>query len=88
MARYGGEEFVVLLPNVTMEILMECSERIRSCVNTISLDNADKGKTITVSIGATHYHLNEPSEEVMARADAALYLAKEQGRNRVVYNAW
>lgn len=88
MARYGGEEFVVLLPNVTMEILMECSERIRSCVNTISLDNADKGKTITVSIGATHYHLSEPSEEVMARADAALYLAKEQGRNRVVYNAW
>lgn len=88
MARYGGEEFVVLLPNVTMEILMECSERIRSCVHTISLDNADKGKTITVSIGATHYHLSEPSEEVMARADAALYLAKEQGRNRVVYNAW
>lgn len=88
MARYGGEEFVVLLPNVTMEILMECSERIRSCVNTISLDNTDKGKTITVSIGATHYHLSEPSEEVMARADAALYLAKEQGRNRVVYNAW
>lgn len=87
IARYGGEEFVVILPKVTMEVLMECSERIRRCVNDICLDHLETGKRITVSIGVTHYHINEPGEEVMARADAALYLAKTQGRNRVVYNS-
>ena len=85
LARYGGEEFVVLLPNTDLSTLEHIAERIRTFVASEVFDNIEEGFGITVSIGMTHYRHRETVEEVIERADKALYQAKVDGRNRVVY---
>lgn len=84
-ARYGGEEFVVLLPETTPETLLECAERIRRFTDALHFEQIDPALRVTVSIGATLYHRNESIVDFMARADKALYDAKKQGRNRVIF---
>jgi two-component system, cell cycle response regulator len=85
VGRYGGEEFLVVLPGCTREQINQGSERIRSAVDSgpIQLD----GETIpvTVSIGAAVSTQDAISKtKLLAAADAALYRAKEIGRNRAV----
>jgi diguanylate cyclase (GGDEF)-like protein len=81
-ARYGGEEFVVLLPEADAEEAREAAERIRERVERGVLVGGDQ--PVTVSIGVAVYPANgDTPESVLARADAALYEAKQQGRNRV-----
>lgn len=87
-ARLGGEEFAVLLPRTRPEHGLMVAERIRQAVTWTTIPNPGAGEEeiLTASLGvATLY----PSEEnapadLLARADAALYRAKEEGRNRVV----
>jgi len=77
--RYGGEEFLVLLPATELKMATEIAERIRSAVET----NTD----ITVSLGVSVYDKNmKNGEAVINNADKALYMAKENGRNRVEVN--
>ena len=80
MGRLGGEEFVVLLPETSIEVALVVAERIRTKVSELL-----RPAPFTVSIGVT---TNRPSADtvdaLMARADKAMYLAKEQGRDRVV----
>ena len=85
IARYGGEEFVIILPNSDVEKVKEISERVRKFVETQNFDDIDAGFSITVSIGATHYYQRETADDLMDRSDKALYQAKENGRNQVVY---
>lgn len=85
LARYGGEEFVVLLPNADLPTLKHISERIRKFVASEVFDNIEKGFGVTVSVGTTLYRNRETVEAVIARADKALYQAKMNGRNQVVY---
>jgi diguanylate cyclase (GGDEF)-like protein len=85
-ARYGGEEFVVILPNQALQGAAAVAERIRRAVErSIAAAPMAGGERVTVSIGAacTGAGLDAP-EGLIARADAALYRAKEAGRNRVV----
>lgn len=85
VARLGGEEFVVLLPNITAEQATALAERIREAVYTSRLHVEGKPVQFSVSIGVAQFDRRELSlAGWMARADAALYQAKEQGRNRVV----
>jgi len=86
IARYGGEEFVVLLPNTDHIKLKEVAERIRTYIGALVFDNIDKGFGVTISIGATHYHSYEKAEQMLDRADKALYQAKKGGRNLLIYN--
>jgi diguanylate cyclase (GGDEF)-like protein len=80
-SRYGGEEFAVMLSESDLEGAVEVAERIRSTL----AERAYEGTTVTVSIGAAEFPVDgETPEEVIANADAALYRAKRQGRNRVV----
>jgi diguanylate cyclase (GGDEF)-like protein len=80
-ARYGGEEFVVLMPETPAEGGVEIAERIRERLAADALI----GGQLTFSIGVAAFPADGPSPEALiASADAALYQAKHDGRNRVV----
>ena len=83
IARYGGEEFVILLPNI--EDRQEgyfVAEKIRRAVYSAPVSPVG---LISVSIGVSYSHKDDETEQdVVERADKALYMAKESGRNRVV----
>lgn len=73
VARFGGEEFVVLMPRTTIGVACTLLERLRQRI-------AEK-LTTTVSIGLAASQPEETSTSLLARADAALYMAKKEGRN-------
>lgn len=81
--RLGGEEFGVLLPSTDIEGAQEFAEQIRQNIADNPIDS-DKGPiTITVSIGVAEFSpSDEAPDSILARADAALYRAKQGGRNR------
>lgn len=84
--RYGGEEFLVLLPGTALGEAQPAAERIRSAIEALALPHAAaEHGIITVSIGiaASDGLFAETFSEVVAAADAALYVAKQSGRNRV-----
>ncbi len=85
-ARYGGEEFIICLPQTDISEAMIVAERIRVNISNILLETQNQIITITVSIGVTSYKQEDSSiDEVLSRADKALYKAKETGRNRVFH---
>jgi diguanylate cyclase (GGDEF)-like protein len=83
-ARYGGDEFVVMLPDTPPRGALEVAERIRHAIEETPF-TAESGRVpCTVSIGVASYPEDGRSiDALLARADRALYLAKEGGRNRV-----
>ncbi|MDQ3035913.1 MAG: GGDEF domain-containing protein [Actinomycetota bacterium] len=86
VARYGGEEFVILLRGVPLEGVSVAAERIRNDVASCVIEHDGKTIPVTVSIGVALHEPSAPAESIdalVARADAALYRAKETGRNRV-----
>ncbi len=81
--RFGGEELLIVLPDTTAEEALAAVERVRAAVQAAALPHpAGIGGVLTVSIGVTAGHGDYGS--LLARADAALYSAKHEGRNRVV----
>ncbi|MGH8555863.1 MAG: GGDEF domain-containing protein, partial [Methylococcales bacterium] len=86
VARYGGEEFVILLYHMTRDDAFQLSERIRNSVENLSIAHKDSPHgRVTISLGGASILPNENSSAVnlLQTADKALYLAKENGRNRV-----
>jgi diguanylate cyclase (GGDEF)-like protein len=80
--RNGGEEFAILLPDTEIASALRIAERVRAAIAEMSLPGTDV--TVTVSIGVAGYPEHASTPDRLARlADAALYLAKRQGRNRV-----
>lgn len=82
-ARYGGEEFVVVLAETDLQAAMDTAERIRATVADAAYGSAERRITVTVSVGVAEYRKDETADAVIARADQALYQAKDAGRNRV-----
>jgi two-component system cell cycle response regulator len=87
--RFGGEEFVVLMPDTDFGQAELVAERVRQSIAERSFEvNAGRPLSVTVSAGVT---LNESAadtpESLIKRADVALYRAKREGRNRVVFDA-
>lgn len=87
ICRYGGEEFAILISNCTLEMATDRAEVIRSSIETAQLKRANSeqllGK-ITASFGVSVYQgPTETLKDFVERADNALYLAKQQGRNNV-----
>jgi diguanylate cyclase (GGDEF)-like protein len=80
--RNGGEEFAVLLPDTEMSAATEIAERIRAAIAEISLPGTEVSVTTSIGVGGFPHHGSTP-ERLERLADAALYLAKRQGRNRV-----
>ena len=81
-ARYGGEEFVVVLPGTTLVAALEVAERLRQGVADASLISVPLVRA-TVSIGAAQHLPGESMEQLLGRADSAVYAAKRGGRNQV-----
>ena len=81
--RFGGEELLIVLPDTTAEEALAAAERVRAAVEAAALPHpVGIGGVLTVSIGVAAGHADYGS--LLARADAALYAAKRDGRNRVV----
>lgn len=79
--RWGGEEFVMICPNTTINEVKVLAERLRK---KIAENNFSIVEKVTVSIGITQYYDDESVDEMIKRADEALYQAKESGRNKVI----
>ncbi|HEY2395501.1 MAG TPA: diguanylate cyclase [Rudaea sp.] len=84
--RYGGEEFTVVMLEADAKVAERCAEQIREAVAAMSVEHRrEQLPHVTVSIGyAAHPHDARNADELLRRADAALYLAKKAGRGRVV----
>ncbi|MHB2049263.1 GGDEF domain-containing protein [Pseudomonas sp. VEM90] len=83
IARFGGEEFVLLLPQTTPAVAAQMAEVLRATVEACPFHFKGERVVITTSIGLGAFRSGERSNQVLKRADAALYRAKEHGRNRV-----
>ena len=84
-ARIGGEEFAVLLPETDLPNALLVAERLRQRIATMPVQHEELEFQITCSFGVSTWNAGEPDiAEAMERADAALYRAKDEGRNRVV----
>lgn len=83
--RYGGEEFTALLPGMLKGDAAGLAEKVRTAVSATAISHAGKLLgTVTISVGVATSPEAGPLDTLLARADAALLLAKAQGRNRVV----
>ncbi|MGD8828706.1 MAG: GGDEF domain-containing protein, partial [Gammaproteobacteria bacterium] len=81
--RFGGEEFLIVLAHTGLSGALRCAERVRSTVERNGFRSDGDEIAITVSAGVAEYQPGESVNSLLARADRALYAAKEQGRNRV-----
>ncbi len=84
VARYGGEEFVTIFVDTRAEQAMIAAEKMRRAVAALTIDGGDGELRLTVSCGIAEFHGGDDPEQVFERADRAMYLAKEHGRNRCV----
>lgn len=86
LGRLGGEEFAVLLPDTSLQEANAVAERLRVALDTVVPDpgNAIDHLAYAVSIGVAQLHRGESFSNLLQRADAALYKAKQAGRNRVI----
>lgn len=85
VARYGGEEIVLVLPETPAAGAVRLAERVRAAVRALQVEHRGVRIPLTVSVGcATWPEHGEDLERVCAAAEAAVYRAKEAGRNRVV----
>jgi two-component system cell cycle response regulator len=83
LGRYGGEEFVIVFPETNVEEAGAVAERLRAAVAANPIQVGEHALDVTVSIGVAAYSPGHNVERMVERADAALYTAKQDGRNRV-----
>lgn len=88
LGRYGGDEFLQILPDTDVKGAVMHAERLRVYVHFLDMQKVLEQKHISLSIGVAQYRSGEKITDLIARADAALYQAKQQGRNRVEWIEW
>lgn len=84
VARWGGEEFLIVQPNSVLGAARETAERIRRAVAACVVRDDSEPTPVTVTIGVACWRPGESLDETIHRADAALYLGKRSGKNRVI----
>ncbi|MEW6077078.1 MAG: GGDEF domain-containing protein [Thermodesulfobacteriota bacterium] len=86
VARYGGEEFIVLFTGTRcVDNGTDCALRMQSITRRLTFADINPAIRLTVSIGMTIYRLNESIDDLLTRADTAMYQAKKSGKDRVEY---
>jgi diguanylate cyclase len=86
-ARYGGEEFVIVLPSTALRQAVTVADHIRRAIMAKELMKRSTGEQlgrVTISIGVATFRKGDTAQNLIARADACLYAAKRNGRNRVM----
>ncbi|HEY8584318.1 MAG TPA: diguanylate cyclase [Capillimicrobium sp.] len=83
IGRWGGEEFLILLPEEPAEGAIVAADRIREHVGALPIETPEATVNITVSVGCATFRSGERPDDVLRRADDALYEAKRAGRNAV-----
>ena len=84
LGRWGGEEFLLIMPDATLEVAIATLERLRTLVFGINLPASGSGLRVSMSAGLATRDVQVRSlDELIARADAALYVAKNEGRDLV-----
>ena len=89
-ARYGGEEFAVVLPNTALRQALTVADHIRRAVMSKELKKKSTGEIlgrVTISVGVSMLKPGDDTDSLIERADACLYAAKRNGRNRVICEA-
>jgi diguanylate cyclase len=89
-ARYGGEEFAVVLPNTALRQALTVADHIRRAVMAKELKKKSSGEIlgrVTISVGVSMLKPGDDTDALIERADACLYAAKRNGRNRVICEA-
>jgi diguanylate cyclase (GGDEF)-like protein len=83
-SRFGGEEFTILLPNTSRQIAWLVAERLRTAVAALKVPWEPPLPQVTISLGVVSFdgHTNATPDDIIKRADEALYQSKENGRNR------
>ena len=83
IGRYGGEEFVIVLPHSTAKAATEQAQRLCKHVRSLLIKSGEKEIALTISVGIAQYKIHQEDWEVfLSRADAALYQAKNNGRDQ------
>ncbi len=82
LCRWGGEEFVILVSDCDVDSAMARAETIRTSIEESAEIHRIGGAAVTVSLGVTEARVGDTPDDILARADKALYEAKEQGRNQ------
>ncbi|UAW99586.1 diguanylate cyclase [Halopseudomonas nanhaiensis] len=83
VGRWGGEEFLAVLPDSDSSQAGMIAERVRAAVDEFDWSRLGLDTAVTLSIGVSHLVPGESFNECVARADSALYISKDSGRNRV-----
>lgn len=85
LARYGGEEFVLMLPETAAQNALRVAEQLRATVAAVGVDTASGKANFTISAGVAELGADAQTlEQLIRKADEALYAAKAQGRNRSI----
>ncbi|WKY46621.1 GGDEF domain-containing protein [Eubacteriaceae bacterium ES3] len=84
LSRWGGEEFLIIMPNLESDDAIRAGERLRAALEQTLFTHDIKQ---TASFGVATYKIGESPDELIDRADKALYEAKKMGRNRVVFKS-
>ncbi|MHB8254343.1 MAG: GGDEF domain-containing protein [Acidiferrobacter sp.] len=86
VCRYGGEEITIILPEIDLEAATNIAEHLRAAIETQTFDvNTSEPLRITVSIGVASFSAHTDNvQALVAAADAAMYEAKQGGKNRII----
>jgi len=84
ISRYGGEEFVIIMPGTDAAAAVQAMEKLRKAVESSPFNFYGKPVNVTMSFGITQIKATDDLDKLFARADKALYRAKQNGRNQTV----